>query len=109
MEFEMNFSRFVMGSLKAFVIFATLGFGGCVTSLTPVSNNTDITKVDFSKIESLKSGKSCAKWYFIFGPFGSSSVVDAVTNGKLSSVQLVDYGLERGFLTHSVCTIVYGR
>ena len=89
--------------------FVALSLGGCATTLTPVSNNTDISKIDFSKVSSMKTGKSCATWYFIFGPFGTQSLVNAVVNGKLTKVDLVDQSIENGFLTHSRCTVAYGQ
>ncbi|MEI8025929.1 MAG: TRL domain-containing protein [Pseudomonadota bacterium] len=99
----------MLGAAKVLMVFATLGLAGCATSLTPISNNTDISKVDFSKVSSMKSGKSCAKWYFIFGPFGTQSLVNAAVDGKLTKVELVDTSIESGFMTHSRCTIAYGQ
>jgi expansin (peptidoglycan-binding protein) len=69
----------------------------------------DISKVDFSKVGNMKSGKSCARWYFIFGPFGDQSLVNAVKNGGLSRVEVVDYSIEPGFFTVARCTVAYGR
>jgi expansin (peptidoglycan-binding protein) len=82
---------------------------GCVTTFTPVVNQTDISTVDFSKVSSMKQGESCAKWYFIFGPFGTESLVEAVKNGNISKVEIVDYKHESGFLTFSRCIVAYGK
>lgn len=105
----MNRFNSISSPAKVLMIFVTLGIAGCATTITPVSNNTDITKIDFGKVRSMKSGKSCATWYFIFGPFGNQSLVNAVVEGKLTKVELVDNSIENGFLTHSRCTIAYGQ
>jgi hypothetical protein len=96
-------------SVRRLMILMVVGIAGCATSMTPVSNNTDLTKIDFSRVQGMKSGKSCATWYFIFGPFGTQSLVEAVKQGKMSKVELVDNSIENGFLTHSRCTVAYGQ
>lgn len=76
---------------------------------TPVVNNTDLSKIDFSKVSAMKSGESCARWYFIFGPFGTESLVTAAKNGGLSKVEVVDYKQESQFFVFSRCIVAYGR
>jgi len=96
--------------VKVMIIAASIGLAGCATTLTPISNNTDITKIDFSKVSIMKSGRSCASTYLlIFGPFGTQSLVNAAMAGKLTKVQLVDQKPEGGFFVSSHCTIAYGQ
>jgi hypothetical protein len=95
--------------LKLLFVSALFTMVSCATTTSYVINNSDLSKVDFSKVANAKTGKSCAKWYFIFGPFGDRSLVNAAKNGGISRVDVVDYSIENGFFTHSRCIVAYGE
>jgi hypothetical protein len=84
----------------------TLGLTGCSAMNMNTLNNTDISDVDFS--QEFKQGEACETTILFFGPFGSSSVVDAAKNGGVSKVEVVEQEFSSKILFGQRCTIVYG-
>jgi hypothetical protein len=96
------------GVLSAAVIAAVTS--GCTTTFTPVFNQTDLSTVDFSKVDEMRQGESCQKRFLLFfGPFGSQSLVKAVKDGAISKVSVVDYAYRPGFFIQSWCIVAYGK
>lgn len=92
-------------------VLVVLGLSACTNdfSQAPYINSVDVTSVDFANVSSLKTGKSCRTRYFIFGPYGSNSIVEATQNANISKVTVIETKNEYGFFKHSVCTVVYGK
>jgi hypothetical protein len=72
-------------------------------------NVTNISEVDFANVDSFKEGIACGKWYFGIGPFGYPTLVDAIKNGQITKVTLVDNYFESSLFTRSECVKVYGE
>jgi hypothetical protein len=83
-------------------------FAGCAVQSTPVLNNTDLSRFDFSQAASLKEGSACATYVLGLGPFGSASVMDAIKEGKIKTVKVVDYKHTWLLLVSKDCVTVYG-
>jgi len=96
---------------KAHLLAAILVLGslfGCTLEESPVINVTDIKSVDFKK--PMRNGESCATYVlFFFGPFGDPALMNAVKNGDISKVQVVDYKNKNYFLFSQRCIEVYGK
>lgn len=84
------------------------GIFGCTLEGSPALNVTDIKSVDFSK--PMKNGEACATYILgIFGPFGDPSLMNAVKNGDISKVQVIDYKNKGYVLFSQRCLEVYGK
>ncbi len=89
----------------------SLALVGCVATLTPavVVNPLD-GGVDYSRLASMKQGKSCAVTYlFTFGPNGDASVAAAAKAGGLRRVRYVDNRYENSYWRQRYCVIAYGE
>ncbi len=84
-----------------------LGLSGCSAVAMNSGNSADLNKVDFTK--EFKTGEACESTVLFFGPFGSSSVVDAAKNGGISKVDVVEQRVNSIILFGQRCTIVYGE
>ena len=102
-----------MKKIVLLAIFA-VSFSACAVRHTPVQN-INFDKVDFGEVRSYKKGKSCKR--FLFGipflpfPAGQPSLINAVKNGGLKTVKVVEYenGYSFLFLTRKKCLIAYGH
>jgi len=88
---------------------ASLMLLGCSVTGTPLINSTDLSSVDFSKIDKLKRGEDCAKHYLGFGPFGTRSIRAAAKNGGIAKVKVIDNENTGGFFSSSACVVAYGN
>ena len=80
---------------------------GCATvDTTPSMNTTDLNGVDFS--QDFDTGESCQRTVLFFGPFGSSSVVDAAKDGSIDQIEVVDNSWGTYLFGQYSCTTVYG-
>ncbi len=82
----------------------------CSHKYTPATsamiNVTDYTIGDISK---LKTGEACATRVLGFPSTESStSVIDAMRNGGISKIKMIDKSVSDNFFTHKECTIVHG-
>ncbi|MCP5169603.1 MAG: hypothetical protein H6999_07590 [Hahellaceae bacterium] len=92
---------------KILAILAIASLSGCSVVALNSANTADLNKVDFKK--SFRTGEACESTFLIFGPFGSSSVVDAAKSGKLSKVDVVEQKSTNYFIASKRCTIVHGE
>lgn len=93
-----------------FSLIIVLGLTGCSYDRSPLLNTTDLNKVDFSTINSMKRGESCSsRILFFIGPFGSQEIVKAATSAKISKVEFVDYKTTSYVVYTKSCVIVYGK
>ena len=88
---------------------AVLVFGatGCVSTMTPATNTTDIHSVDFSS--TFKKGMDCATYVLLFGPFGDASIVNAAKSAGIAKVEIVDYQRKWYPFVNKHCVVVYGN
>jgi len=100
--------------MKKFLIFlplTTIFFAGCATRSTSLpESKTFINKTDFSKIDSLKTGEACEK-YFLFFKFGNKlTSKQAAKNGGISHIkyQETSHTVFWPFYS-SICIKVYGE
>ena len=87
-------------------IALAFGMTGCSAVALNSGNSADLNKVDFTK--EFKTGEACESTILFFGPFGSSSVVDAASNGGIANVDVVEQKYNNMILFGQRCTIVYG-
>ena len=100
-----------MKTLKILLIISSLSLASCVIRQTPIAN-TNFNEVDFSNLHMYEKGKSCKRFLlgFIPLPLGQPSLYNAVKNGKLANVKIVDY--EDGWVLippfYKRCLVAYG-
>jgi hypothetical protein len=82
---------------------------GCSLQRSQVLNNTDLSRFDFSDASSLKESTVCATYVLGLGPFGNASVMDAIKNGGIKTVKVVDYKYGWYLLVSKNCVVVYGE
>jgi hypothetical protein len=70
-------------------------------------NSTNIAQVNFKS--NFKVGQACSNTFLTFGPFGSSSIIDAARNGSLSKVEIVEENINNYILFQQICTVVHGK
>jgi tRNA A37 threonylcarbamoyladenosine dehydratase len=75
--------------------------------VTPVANTTDVQIVDFS--QSFKKASDCARYVMGFGPFGTSSVVNAAKRAGIKKVEVVDYQTKWNPFVYQECVVAYGN
>ena len=88
------------------VSFAILS--GCQT-IPPISNTTDLTKVDFSNVAKFKRGESCTTLLLGALPFGSSRITHAVRDGHIKSLKVVEYEVRNYIVLNQFCVVAYGE
>ena len=88
-----------------------LTFSGCVSRYTSLpESRTFINNVDFSKLNSLKTGEACER-YFLFFRFGNTiTAKKAAYNSGISKIEYQET-LHTSFwpFYHSECIKVYGE
>ena len=92
-------------------LLLSLAGAGCSAMITPAATTFPVTEdIDFSELESMKQGESCALTVLgLFGPNGDASVAAAARAGNISRVRYVDNRFENRFLWHRFCVVAYGE
>ncbi len=87
----------------------SLATSGCISTITPHANISDINEVDMTS--NFKEGESCAWWLFfnLLGPFGDMSVVKAAQSAGIREVEIVDNRIESYIIVSRICAQVYGK
>lgn len=93
--------------LIVFVVFLGVT-AGCSLQRSPVLNTADLSRFDFSNSASLKESQACATYVFGLGPFGNPSVMDAIRDGGIKTVKVVDYRQGWYLIVSKDCVVVYG-
>jgi hypothetical protein len=70
-------------------------------------NQTNLSTVDFKS--NFKKGEACSWTVMFFGPFGSTSIIDAAKDGNISKVELTEQTSNIYPFVSKTCTIVYGK
>ena len=92
-----------MKKIVFFAISVLIVMSGCSTKVTTKDLKIDGTKIDFSKIDSYKTGTSCIT--FLQG--GSTSIADAAKAGGIKTILYVETINDTEAKT--TCTKVYGE
>lgn len=82
----------------------------CTIKYTPVSSAMiNVTDYEIGDLNKLKTGESCATYILGLHPVdASTSVIDAMKNGKITKIKMIDSSFSNYFFVHKVCTIVHG-
>lgn len=88
---------------------AMMGLTGCISQMSPVRNDVNLSSVDFSQAASWREGESCQIKIFSFLPVGTASVKNAAQEGKISKVMLADYNYQWYLIAERYCVKVYGK
>ena len=89
---------------------AALGLSACTFKYTPIASTVEVGTTDFSNIDSYKEGKACQTLLFGALPIGGqATVTDAIKDGKLKTVRLVDQEITNYYLFAKRCVIVLGE
>ena len=91
----------------AFILAITLLTTGCTTYALNTFNQNNLKNVDFTS--EFKVGEACEIIFLNYGPFGSSSIVDAAKSSGIKTVEVVEKRFTSFLLSSSKCTIVYGK
>ena len=96
-------------SLTALLLAIVFATSGCISTLTPHANISEIDDVDMTS--NFKEGESCAWWllFNLIGPFGDMSVVKASRDAGIRKVQVVDTKIESYLIVSKICAHVYGK
>ena len=99
--------------MRTFIVFVLLAVcftfaSGCAYQRSPVMNMADLSRFDFSNASSLKESRACATYVFGLGPFGNPSVMDAIKDGGIKTVKVVDYRQGWYLIVSKDCVVVYG-
>lgn len=102
-----------MKSSKKIIIavITLLMMSGCAIKTSRTIVEFDGSKVDYSKLDSMKSGKACSSRILGIPTSLDSSVATAAKAGGIAKVAHVDQEFNRGVLgiTSENCTVVYGK
>ena len=95
---------------KLFLLLAaTVALSGC-TVWSPVSNVTDLSKVDFTNSYEFKEGLDCS--YSLFGLIPvteGARFIEAVQDGDISKVFYAEHDFQHFILFGRHCVHVYGK
>jgi len=91
------------------VLSLVLGLCGCVS--TPVINQADLSKVNFTELQSQKMGVACDNIILFFIPLERhASVAKAAFKAGIEHVSYVEhYGFNFYPLAYKNCVLVYGE
>lgn len=94
------------------MVLATLVplLAGCTTAFAPTSMNVaDLANVDFSNVQTMKQGESCATTILGLFTDGEAMVTTAARLGGISKVEVVEHKFSGNPLFSKQCVIVFGR
>lgn len=96
-------------TLLASAAIVGLLFTGCAFKATPTAVTMDVTKIDFTKLESMKQGEACISRFLIFTTGYDKTLREAVEDAGITDVKYVEEHVSTGFFTSSKCLVVYGN
>jgi hypothetical protein len=97
---------------KALIIFAALllTVTSCSYKYTPTSSAMiNVTDYEIGDLSKLKTGEACMTKILGFPPVnGNTSVIDAMKNGNISKIKMIDSSISDNIFTIKICTVVHG-
>ncbi len=95
--------------IKILSILALLTFSSCSYKYTPSSSlMINATNYDIGDTSLLKTGEACNSAFLFFQIDSSSSVIDAMKNGKISKIKMIDERIVTAPFFYKNCTVVHG-
>lgn len=82
----------------------------CTYKYTPTSSAMiNVTNYEIGDLSKLKTGEACITKILGFPPSeASTSVIDAMKNGNITKIKMIDSSVSDNFFSKKVCTIVHG-
>lgn len=96
-------------TLLASAAIVGLLFTGCAFKATPTAVTMDVTKIDFSKLESMKQGEACVSNFLFFTTGYDKTLREAVADAGITDVKYVEEHNSPGIFASSRCLVVYGN
>lgn len=94
-----------LGLVPALILVGT----ACSSRVPAVVNAIDTSEIDFSNVDKMKSGTACEGLLFNVIPLsGSSDLVDAIKDAKVSHVTAVEYEFTTFIVFGKRCVTVFG-
>ena len=92
------------------VVLSLIILSSCSYKFTPsTSAMINVTNYEVGDLNKLKTGESCSKTILFFPEFDSStSVIDAMRDGGISKIKMIDRSFFSALLYSKTCTIVHG-
>ncbi|ACC98561.1 hypothetical protein Emin_1008 [Elusimicrobium minutum Pei191] len=91
-----------------YLMAATLMLAACASTTSPISNVVDVTSLDFSDVQNIKTAQSC-RHFILFIPFGERDIFAATKKGGLKQVKYVEYSNTSFIVYGKSCLKVYGH
>ncbi|MGB3752220.1 MAG: TRL domain-containing protein [Arcobacteraceae bacterium] len=82
---------------------------GCTHKASIGASNIDLSKVNMTQIENMKSGEACSSWFLIFPTGFDSTARQAAKNGGITTIQYQEYSQSNYLIAGSRCITVYGK
>lgn len=97
--------------VSALALFGCLAVSGCINYRQGVSSTVDLTRSDFSNVQSLSQGEAC-RWR-VLGLLSfngrQSSIMHAIAKANIKRVYATDRRFESYVVVTRECVIVWGR
>ncbi len=93
------------------ILIITVFASGCAMTTSRTVVEFDGSKTDYTKLDSMKTGKACMSRFMGIPTSLDASIVSAAKNGGISKIVHVDEIFDRGILgiVTENCTVVYGK
>lgn len=98
-------------SVRNLILAGTmLGLSACTFKYTPIAATVEVGSTDFSNIDDFKEGKACQNLLFGALPVGGqATVTDAIKDGGIKTVRLVDHEVNNYYVFATRCVVVLGE
>ncbi len=97
---------------KSLIALSILLFAAtsCTYKYTPSSSAMiNVTNYEIGDLSKLKTGEACMTRILGFPPSeASTSVIDAMRNGNITKIKMIDSSVSNNFFSTKVCIIVHG-
>lgn len=92
------------------IVLSLFVVSSCSYKFTPsTSAMINVTDYEIGDLNKLKRGESCSKTILFFPEVDSStSVIDAMKDGGISKIKMIDRSFFYAFFYSKTCTIVHG-
>ncbi len=82
---------------------------GCTHKASVGASNIDLSKVNMTKVETMKSGEACSSWFLIFPTGFDSTARQAAKNGGITTIEYQEYSNTNYLIGGSRCITVFGK
>ena len=96
--------------MKSLALLISLIFiTSCTYRSLSIQNTVDLSKTNILNVVNSQPTEVCASYVLFFGPFGSNHIGDAVKQGKIKKIALIETVFRNYFLFQQFCTLVYAK